>query len=79
MLLKKRARKEQAREVKEARKQLQIESMAQQRRPRSRSSKQKLSSETAATMIEPIEEMIPARLRSRRGRAIRKTARFDEK
>lgn len=75
----KKARREQAREAKKAQKQLQIESMTQQKRPRGRPPKQKLSSKATSTMIEPIEEMIPVRPKSRRGRIIRKPARFSEK
>jgi hypothetical protein len=56
-----------------------MESMAQQKGPGGRLPKQKLSSETAATIVEPIESLIPVWLRSRRGRAIKKPARFDEK
>ena len=75
----KKARREQAREAKKAQKQFRIEYMAQRTRPRGRPPKKTLSSKAASTIIEPIEEMIPVPPKSRRGRVIKRTARFDEK
>jgi hypothetical protein len=75
----KKARREQAREAKKAQRQLHIDSMAQRKRAGGRPPKQKLSNNAASTIIEPIEEMIPFRPKSRRGRVIKRPAPFDEK
>jgi len=75
----KKAQREQAREAKNAQKQLQIESAARRKRRRGRPAKQKSSSTAALTTVELIGEMMPIRLRSRRGRTIKKPARFKEK
>jgi hypothetical protein len=75
----KKARREQAREARKAQRQLHIDSMAQRKRAGDRPPKQKLFSNAASTIIEPIEEMIPVRPKSSCGRLIRRPARFDEK
>jgi hypothetical protein len=75
----KEAQREQAREAKKARKQLQIESTARRKRHRCRPAKQKSSSTAASTAVELTEEMVPIRPRSRRGRTIKKPARFEGK
>jgi hypothetical protein len=71
--------REQAREAKKARKQLQLESTARRKRHRCRPAKQKSSSTAASTAVELTEEMVPIRPRSRRGRTIKKPARFEGK
>ena len=74
----KKSQREQAREAKKAQKQLQTESAAQQKRQRGRVAKQKLSSTATSTIVELTEEMMPIQPRSRRGRNIKKLARFKE-
>jgi hypothetical protein len=72
------AQREQAKEARNAQKQLEIESKASHKRPRGRPPKQKEPQEPSATVIEPIKKMVSVQPRSRNGRIIRKPAHFNE-
>ena len=74
----KKAQREQARKAKQAQKQRQTDSITRRKSQRGKLGKQDTSETGASTTAGLRDEMMPIRPRSRRGRTIKKPARFDE-